>query len=214
MPDYQDNSNRAKETGATPPINPTKNLERVIVTDVIVKKKGIGRKFRDLFIEADFKTVIRHVASDVLLPAARNMILDASTTGVERMLYGDRVIRRRNFGSGPRVTYNTPPNRGGFGGSPLRHAPQTSPEPRISLIRQNRNDLILTTREEAELVLEKMNDIVEAYEVASVADLNELVGLSASHVDNKWGWSNLSGVQIRQIREGYLIDFPPAEPIQ
>ncbi len=59
-----------------------------------------------------------------------------------------------------------------------------------------------------------MNDIIETYEVASVADLQDLVGLPSSHVDNKWGWINLHDVQIRQIREGYVIDLPQAEPMQ
>lgn len=211
MPDYQGNSKKDKESSLVPP----KNIEKVIINDVIVQKKGLGRKFRDLFIEADLKTVIRYVASDVLLPAARNMILDASTKGIERMLYGDSTIRRRNLGSGPRITYNNPINRG-YRDSPresiLRYAPPTSSEPRTS--RYNRNDFILSSREEGELVLERMNDIIDKYEIASVADLNDLVGLPTTHIDNKWGWSNLSDVQIRQIREGYLIDFPQAEPIQ
>lgn len=212
MPDYQGNSKKSKETENIPP----KNIERVVDTKVIVQKKGIARKFRELFIEADFKTVIRYVATDVLLPAARNMILDASTKGVERMLYGESAMRRRNFGSGPRITYNTPVNRA-YQDSPLResthrYAPSPSPEPRA--LQYSRNDFILSSREEAELVLERMNDIIDTYSVASVADLNDLVGLPTTHVDNKWGWSQLGNVQIRQIREGYLIDFPSTEPIQ
>ena len=59
-----------------------------------------------------------------------------------------------------------------------------------------------------------MNDIIDTYEVVSVADLNELVGLPTSYMDNKWGWIYLGDVQVRQIREGFLIDLPSAEPIQ
>lgn len=208
MPDYQGNSKKSKESQNIPP----KNVEKVIATEVIIQKKGIGRKFRDLFIEADFKTVIRYVASDVLLPAARNMILDAATKGVERLLYGESAIRRRNFGMGSRITYNAPVNRG-YGGSPLRYAPPVLPEPRVS--RHTRDNLILSSREEGEIVLERMNDIIDSYDVVTIQDLNDLVGVEGStHVDNKWGWTNIDHVQIRQVREGYLIDFPPPEPIQ
>lgn len=209
MPDYQSNSKKIREASAH--ITPPKNIERVTVNEVIVKKKGIGRRFRDLFIEADFRTVAVFVAMDVLLPAAKNMFLDAVNRGSERMMYGEAATRRRGFTQGPRMIYNNPVNRSGFGGSPLRHAPSVSPDPRDS--RRSRDDLILSTREEAELVLERMNDLIDAYQIASLADLNELIGQSSSHVDNKWGWTNLGGVQIRQIREGYLIDLPPAEPI-
>lgn len=210
MPDYQGNSKKAKEVEKVP----AKNVEKVVVGEVIVQKKSIGRKFKDLFIEADFKSVVRYIAADVMLPAARNMIVDASTKGVERLLYGESAIRRRNLGAGPRVTYNNPINRGYRDSSPFhtsRHAPPVSPEPRSS--RHNRDEFIISSREEAELVLERMNDIIDTYEVASVADLNDLVGLPTTHVDNKWGWVYLGDVQIRQIREGYLIDFPPAEPM-
>ncbi len=211
MPDYQGNSKKIKESETVP----VKKIERVVATEVIVPKRSIGRKFKDLFIEADFKTVVKYVGSDVLLPAARNMIVDASSKGVERLLYGESAIRRRNYGApGPRVTYNNPISRG-YRESPFqgsRHAPSVSPEPRSS--RHGRDNFILSSREEAELVLERMNDIIDTYEVASVADLNDLVGLPTTHVDNKWGWVYLGDVQIRQIREGYLIDFPPAEPMQ
>lgn len=203
--DYQGNANKDKEPSKVP----EKNVEKVISGEVVVKKKSLGRKFKDTFIEADFKSVVKYVISDVLLPAARNMIVDASTKGIERMMYGDSAIRRRNFGPGPRVTYNNPINRG------YRNAPASrAPGGAVPISRHSRDEFVLSSREEAEIVLERMNDIIDKYEVVSVADLNELVGFPTSHVDNKWGWGYLGDVQIRQIREGYLMDLPPAEPIQ
>lgn len=203
MQDYTGNSKKAKET----PKVPAKNVEKVVVGEVVVQKKSLGRKFRDLFIEADFKSVVSYVASDVLLPAARNMIVDSATKGIERMMYGESAVRRRNYGHGSRITYNNPINRGYRDSAPSRRTMPTRS------IQRSREDFVLSSREEAELVLERMNDIIDTYEVVSVADLNDLVGHPTSHVDNKWGWVDLGHVQIRQIREGYLIDFPPAEEI-
>ncbi len=208
MPDYQGNSKRQKETESLP----AKKVEKVIATEVIVQKKTIGRKFKDLLVAADFRTVLRYVGTDVLIPAARNMVVDASTKGIERLLYGESSGRRRGmYGPSSRVTYNNPINRGYRDSSPGRYAPPVSPEPRS--IRHSRDDLILSSRDEAEIVLERLNDIIDTYEVASVADLNDLVGIPASHVDQKWGWIYLRDVGIRQVREGWLIDLPPAEPI-
>lgn len=207
MQDYTGNSKKAKEE----PKKIDKKVEKVIVGEVVVQKKSLGRKIKGLFVEADLRSVISYVASDVLLPAARNMIVDASTKGVERMMYGESTIRRRNYGTGPRVTYNNPINRDrGYRDSALSRRPPGGGR----AARRGRDDLILSSREEAELVLERMNDILDTYEVASVADLNDLIGEPTSHVDNKWGWVGLHDVQIRQIREGYLLDLPPAEPIQ
>lgn len=207
--DYSGNSKKSKEQ-ANP--SPEKKVERVVVGEVVVKKKNIGRKLKDLFIEADFKTVVRYVAYEVLLPAARNMIVDASTKGVERMMYGESAIRRRNYGSGvgPRITYNNPINRG-YRDAPTRYAPQLPAGPRSG---PSREEFILSSREEGELVLERMSDIIDTYEVVSMADFKDLVGIPTTHVDNKWGWVHLGNATVVQIREGYLIDLPPAEPIQ
>ena len=206
--DYQGNSKKDKEV-----TKPTKHVEKVISSEVVVHKKPLSRKFKDLIVGADFKSVTQYVIYEVLIPAARNTIVDASTKGIERMMYGESAIRRRNLGAGPRITYNNPINRPGYRDSahprPTPLVPGESRSPR-----HNRDDFILSSREEAELVLERMNDIIETYEVVSVADLNDLVGFPTSYVDNKWGWSYLGEVQIQQIREGYLINLPSAEPIQ
>lgn len=220
--DYQSNSKNKKEpndeTQTVVPV-PPKKIERVVVTDVIIQKPGIGRKFRNLFLEADIKSAARYVVADVLIPAARNLVVDATTKGMERLVYGDRAIRRRNYGSHEsRISYNSIPSSRdrGYGGSPLRdahsrNAPPVLPEPRGRTLQSR--DLVFSSREEADLVLEKMNDVIDQYEVVSMADLNDLVGIPSSHTDNKWGWSNLKDVKIHQVREGFLIDFPPAEAI-
>lgn len=208
MEDYQGNAKKIKLGEERPE---KQKLEPVVKSEVISKKKSLGRKFKDIFVEADFRSVARYVFSDVLLPAVRNTIVDASTKGIERMMYGESAMRRRGYpGTGPRVTYSTGVNRGYSSiGARTPPAPIGGRGPQAS-----REDFILSSREDADLVLERMKDVIDQYEVVSVADLNELVGFPSSHIDQKWGWSYLGDVRIRQIREGYLIDLPPAEPIQ
>lgn len=202
--DYQANSDKSKEQ------RPEKKIEKVTVNEVLVPKKPLGRKFKDLFIEADFKSVALYVFMDVLIPAAKDTIVDSARKGVERLVYGESAIRRRNLGPGQRVTYQSPINRGYSGVA--RNAPELNRGPRAAQ-RNTREEFILASKEEAELVIERMNDLIDTYEVASVADLSELVGLPTSHIDNKWGWTSIGNAQVQQIREGYIIDLPPAEPI-
>ena len=71
----------------------------------------------------------------------------------------------------------------------------------------------MAERDDAELFVERLIDIIEKYEVASLADLYDLLGWASSHVDNKWGWTYLSNVEVRQVRDGYLIDLPPFEAV-
>lgn len=207
MEDYQGNPNKDKLK-----LKPAKKVEKVVASEVVIQKKSLGRKIHDVFIEADFKSVVRYVVSDVLIPAARNMIVDASSRGVERLMYGENAARRRGitYGAGPRVSYNSPINRGVSYRDP-RVAPPISRESRTS--RHVRDEIIISSREEAEKVLEVMNEIIDQYEVASVQDLNDLVGLASTHTDQKWGWVFLGDAQIQQVREGYFLNLPPAEPI-
>lgn len=74
--------------------------------------------------------------------------------------------------------------------------------------------MILVSRDEAQLVLDTLIDIIDTYEFASVADLYDLAGLPTTYVDNKWGWGSLQYAEVRQVREGYLLDLPNVEPIE
>ena len=55
--------------------------------------------------------------------------------------------------------------------------------------------MILNSRSESELVLESLQDIIDKYDVASVADLYQLVGLPTAYTDNKLGLGNSSRIK-------------------
>jgi hypothetical protein len=218
--DYQGNARKNKEKKElSEKVIPDKHIEKIITTEVVVQKKSIGRKFRDIFVMADFKSVAGYVFWDVMIPAAKNMIADSANKGVDRMLYGESSVRRRTFGGGSRVTfpYNDPIRRGYSDYStrynPRVPIPERDPRDPRYAGRPSREDFLLSSREEAELVVSTMNDVIDQWDAVSVADLNELLGVPKTYVDNKWGWQHLGNVDIRQTRDGYLIDFPPAEPI-
>jgi hypothetical protein len=76
------------------------------------------------------------------------------------------------------------------------------------------DEIILESRAEAELVLEKLADLIEQYEVATVADLYELVGITASHTDLKWGWDDMRDAGVDRVRSGgYLLALPKTKAI-
>lgn len=201
--DYTGNSKRIKGEG----VPEKKEITPVVTGAVTIKKKSLGQKMKDTFIAADFGSVANYVVTQVLIPAARAMIADSATKGVERLLYGDRTPSRGGLGA-PRMTY---------GGSPMMtnyRAPQTRPPvsgPRYP--RAAGNDYIIPSRDEAMSVLQSMHDILEMYQVVTVADLHELMGLQTNHVEQKWGWVHLAGSTVRPDRDGYLLELPQAEPL-
>lgn len=71
--------------------------------------------------------------------------------------------------------------------------------------------MILRTRPEAELILERLFDILEKFEMVTVADFYDLLNEKATPQDEKYGWLALRGASIRRVRGGYLIDLPTPE---
>lgn len=189
-------------------VKPEKNVQKVVSVTAVQKKPSIHKRVKTLFFGGEFKSATSYVLGDVLLPAMKNMALDALSKGGEKLIFGDQPRRRYEPGR-PRYSYNNPVERYSRPGILPDQPPRYSSIPR----RQEVGEIILISREEADLVLERLTDIIDTYQVASVADLHELVGLPHSHIDQKWGWTMLRGASVRQTRDGYLIDLPPAESI-
>lgn len=214
MEDYQGNAKKQRDK----PQITEKKVEKVVTGNVVQKPKSLGYKFRDIFFGGDFKLAMSFVTAEVLLPALRNLIVDSVTKGAERFVFGESSYRRRPIDPRPIVRYDNPmmyrrdPRDPRFSMSPLANIPEQGPRT-YRTSRRETNDIILQSREEAELVVERLLDCIDKYQVASLADLYDLLGLETSHVDNKWGWTYLNNVEIRQVRNGYLIDLPALEEI-
>jgi hypothetical protein len=204
--DYQGNSHKKKEAETSSP--PEKKIERLeLESKVVSRKKPIGARVKSVFFGGEFDSAVRYIGAEVLLPAFRNLLVDATTKGIERMVYGEsNYPRQRTPEYRPRVTYNSPINRG-----PRANIPDQPSRPQRA--RHDDTEIVFGSRGDAELVLDRMQDIIEQYVVASMGDLNEIVGLPTSPIDNKWGWDNVRHAEIRQTRDGFILNLPPAQPI-
>lgn len=69
-------------------------------------------------------------------------------------------------------------------------------------------EVVFSKRKDAEEVLKKMNDLVEKYSVATIADFKDLSGLSEhiKYKDHTCGWFDCTGVVVK-VRDGYRIAF-------
>ena len=214
--DYPNNSHQAKESKITVSNEEEtpKKVEKVIEGTVLRRKKPLSKRFSEMFIGGDSRTVSAYLFYDVLMPAAKDTIADVMTQGVERMLFGEtRSTSRRagnRRGNSGYVSYNrysasTPP------WEPRRDEPR-SPS-RRSRATHNFDEIILSTRVEAEEVIDRLFDLVARYESATVADLYELAGVTGSYTDDKWGWTDIRGAGVTRVRNGYLLDIPKPEPL-
>ena len=206
LPDFPSNSEASKKTNGN-----GKHITPVVSSSAVRRKKSLRKQFSETFVAGDARSAIHYVLFDVLLPAAKDMVVEAGSQGIEKLIFGDS--RRRRGGatapqSGPygNVAYNR------YSASNLPRGPDRALS-RQARGRHNFDEIILDQRAEAEEVIDRLFDLVSRYETATVADLYELVGLSSTHTDNRWGWTDLSGAGVSRIRGGYLLDLPEPEPL-
>lgn len=185
-----------------------KNIKQVTSSPAIRRKKGIGKQFKSIFFGGDAKSALQYSIYDVIIPAAKEMMVDAVREGFEKLVMGTSRRQRNAPTSGPGgfVSYN----RYAMGGQQQ----QVRSISRASRVRHNFDEIVLETRQEAEDVLDRLFEIIDRFGAASVSDLYDLVGVQSNHADQKWGWEELRGATASRVRGGYLLDLPEPEPLR
>lgn len=193
---------------------PPKKVERVVHGEVVRRKTPLGRRLTQNLIGGDAQSVWGYMFGEVLIPAARDMISDALTGGIERAIFGDSAVGRRGgrsrHGSASRTDYQ--------GISSRSRGSSRYEEPRRELSKRARSthsfdEIVLDKRVEAEEVLDRLDAMLDKYDSVTVADFYELCGVSGSYTDQKYGWTNIAGASVQHIRGGYLLRMPPPEPL-
>jgi hypothetical protein len=203
-PVYTRTTKTVKETVA--PAEEPKKVESVVTGKVVRRKQPIGKRFFQTFFGGDAKSVAGFVMMDVLLPSAKDMIFEAFTQGMQRTLFGESGPGATRRPGASRPGY-TPYNRMGAGTRPAEPREIS----RAARSQHNFDEILLATRVEAETVIDRLYDLIERYEEASVADLYDLVEISGDFTDAKWGWKSLTGARAVRTRDGYLLDLPRPE---
>lgn len=198
MNDYKPNSHRYKEEQKNKEKETERKIEKVVTGKVITKKKSSISKFADEFISEDAKNIKSYVIGEVLIPSAKKVISEIVTNVVDILLYGgSRGGTRRS--TADRVSYRNYYDRDA---RPVRDT--------TSYNSYSYDDIILSTRGEAEDVLSRMDELMDTYGLVRVADLYDLVGITGSYTDNKYGWTNIRSAEVVRVRDGYMIKMPRA----
>lgn len=203
MDEFPPNSVKSKQPEVE--VKEEKKVERVTSGEATRRKKSLGKQFKTTFFGGDFKGSIQYAISAVLIPAAKDAMVEAGSQGIERLIFGESRRRGGMRSSGPLgyVSYNRMSQP-----SPNKPAPALSQRARSQ---HDFDEIVLESRQEAEEVIDRLYDLLSRYEEASVADLYELTGIKSTHVDQQWGWTNLKGSGVSRVRGGYLLDLPNPE---
>lgn len=213
MEDFPPNSHKAR-TPAVPGKADPKVVEKVVEQEVIRRKRPLGKRLFETFLGGDARSVMSYLVLEVLIPSAKETVMDTLTQGVERMLYGESRSRTRRSSYGTSSTGYVSYNRYSSNTPPPR-----SEEPRSQMSRRAKayhdlDEIVLGSRVEAEEVIDRLGDLIARYESATVADLYDLVGETKAPVDQRWGWKDLRTAKPVRLRDGgFMLDLPRPETL-
>ena len=202
-PVYTPNSHKYKEQQNASPTE-EKKVTKVVNGPVKTKRNDV-RKLADIFISEDISNVKSYIFMDVLVPAIKKAIYDIVTNGIDMFLYGGSG-KGRNNQPGAKVSYRNyyeQKNNGGYRASDNSRQSNAF----------DYDDIVFNNRGEAEAALQQMKDIVARYGIVTVNDLYEMTPLSAPYTSQKYGWMDVSNVDIVRVRDGYILKLPRAVPI-
>lgn len=194
--EFPSNSRMVRASSERGPKTPRK-VKQITQAIIISEKKKplLLRIFGD-----NTKSMGEYVIWDVLIPAMKNTLNDMVQNGLEMMLFGE--TRSRNLRRERGRTYVSYDTKFSYKDREPRR------ERTRSIDRHKFEGVVLPSRAEAEEVLGNLVDLIEDYNLATVADFYDMVGLQAEWSDNKYGWDNLSRASVARTREGYVLEMP------
>lgn len=194
---YESNSHKSKQGESRAPAE-QKRVEKVVKGSVTKKKKTVGSKIAD-----DVAGVTDYLKKDVLIPSAKKLIVDLVKNGIDMLAYGS-IDRRGDRSVVDRVSYD---KRYVRSDDRYPSVPQTR-------ARFDYDQIEFRSRDDAEKVLTRMDEVIETYGHVRVSDLYDLMGMTCDYTCNDYGWTNLSTARVVRTRDGYVLDMPRIAPIR
>lgn len=197
-----------------------KQLQKV--TSATKRKKGVMERLVTGLAGPDgLPSVGHYLTHDVVLPAIKEIVVNSVTSGINMMMYGPDSAGRRN-------TYQGYSQRGASyrPNTNYQHSYQSSsttsakyknePRPYRKETRAgnfNSEDYILSSRDEAQAVLDQLLEQIDDYGWTSLADFFDLVGIDSNYTDNNYGWTDLQFAKFVVVRGGYALRLPRLESL-
>lgn len=205
MAAIQGNSHKDR-TAASKNVSEREPVEKIVEGKVMSRKPPLWKRFSRSMLAEDAGNVGEYILTDVIIPATKNLIVDMVGQSIERILFGTSRGRIRRSPLG--MSLRDQVNYGKF--SSDREPRRMSREARA---RHDFNEIVLENRTEAIEVVEELINQIARYGAVTVATLYDLVGTTGSFADQRWGWTDLSTADVRQVPGGFLLDLPAPEPV-
>lgn len=185
---------------------PEKKVESVVTGTTSTKKKSSVTKIADVFLPEDVSSVKDYILRDVIIPKVRNMLHDIGAEAWDS--FWGISGRSSNRPVASRVSYTSYDKYSRRGND----AQDRRPRQRTGV---DYDDIVFSSRGDAEVVLDRMDELCDQYQAVSVADMYELADVSNDNYTlNKYGWTDIHEAKIVRLSGGdYTIKMPKAMPL-
>lgn len=195
-----------------------KTLEKVVtIQPKKVKKSLIGRLVSGVVGPDGVSGIGEFVNEEIVKPAIKNIIVDAVTSGINMIMYGERggVSRGNRNYSGYSRPQGSTPQKTNYSSQYTRHNPEPIKRPNERNNRHTVEEYLIEDRYEASNVLTTLISHAELYGNVSLADYYDLIGVVTAYTDHQYGWvfESITRATIITVRGGFVIKFPPLEVI-
>lgn len=175
-----------------------KNKKIRQVAKAKTREQRLSKKLRDSFVPEDINDVKTYLIFDTIIPHVKDTILDLINMAFYGESYGGRS-KRRGYYTNERTSYSS------------YYKSDKDREQRRERSRRSTDipEIIVSSRMEGQDVLEEMNNLIDEYDQVSVADLNEIVGITGQYTDENFGWFDISSARVKRVGPNeYLLDLP------
>lgn len=194
MEEYKTNSHKSKEVAKQHAV------KKVVSGKVRVKRqrKGNLEKAAEIFTGQDLNSVKEHLIKDVLFPNVRKLLYDIITNGADTIIYGGKGKNEQSDGT--RVSYW----RSYVSGSGSNNEKPTYSGRGI----YNFENLLFEKKQDAEAVLDSMQEIIDQFGVVSVADLYDLADVTIDNTTaSNYGWKSIASAKSVPTPDGWILSL-------
>ena len=190
--------------------------EKVIKGAAKVEKPKLSRKMIDFLFSDKIDSVANYLTYYILGPSLKDLIFKMGTGALQMALFGGQ-----NGNQPPPMGYNpgySSGRRDPYYYNQASNPGYAQPQPGIYQQRLTLNDISFDTKDDAWLVLDRMNREIGRYGRVRVADFYTFAGITGQ--EGNWtlqgnGWYSLNGVSPMMRTDGrWIIDFPPVQSIR
>lgn len=185
-----------------------KKVTKIVKKPVSVVKKGFFQKAKEALVSDDSSNIGTYILQDVLIPALKEAISDVVTNGIDILLYGESgKSHLANRKPGSRIQYSSL-----YDGA-NNHLKTGRRDIVSERTRIDYEQVVISTRPEAQSVLDQLQDMIDRYQIASIADLYDSLGITPRSTDHNYGWTDISSSTIIHVKNGWVLNMPKAMPI-